>query len=247
MDFKKLFYRNNKKGNIEKIESENLDIPTVIFKDLVLQVTIGQWLNLLSSQKCTSIPGLSVYSHLKAEELLKKVVIPEEKLDEIAKKFGLVLKLIGINSSETCTLSQFDKDIFLFNCHFENSNEDAEIFLSWECFPEACAELNIKYKNVNKTYLYIEEYKNHPISLELERYTITNNNGNQYQRYLLNFKTFIHISNENYNFYIDISEPKSQRKDSIKRAPFILKNEEQLEQYLLGLSFPIAIDDVYKK
>ena len=54
--------------------------------------------------------------YFNAKELIKKVNIPAEKFEEIATKFGLLLKIAGTENTETCTLNQFDKDNFSFNC-----------------------------------------------------------------------------------------------------------------------------------
>ena len=62
---------------------------------------------------------------------MKKVNIPVERFEKIVTRFGFLLKIVGIEKTETCTLNQFDKDNFSFNCHFNNSGNDVNISLRW--------------------------------------------------------------------------------------------------------------------
>lgn len=60
--FKKKKTTENETLDISKVEHE-LDVPKVIFEDLELQVTVGQWLGILSSQQGFSSFGFTFYTH----------------------------------------------------------------------------------------------------------------------------------------------------------------------------------------
>jgi len=77
---KRLIFKNkekiiNRPLTISKVE-QKLDVPKVIFEDLELQVTIGQWLEILTSQESFINSKLTIYMHLSAEKLMKKMNIP---------------------------------------------------------------------------------------------------------------------------------------------------------------------------
>lgn len=257
-DIKNIFRgRKNRKdveeatSNVEQddqIAQEEIDVPKVVFEDLELQVTVGQWLGLLSSQQGFGTEVFAIYTHLSAEELMQRMDIPTEKLNEINTKFGLLLKSAGIDTDEICTIDQYDKKDFSFNCHFNNADRDSRISLRWGDMIDFGPEFTIAVPNVTKTYDYCREYKDKPARLNLQHYTISNpENGNSCFKFLSPYNTNFRLENGDYTFSMEISRPESIEHDVFSDYVFSLKNEEQLEQYLLGLSFPLNIDEVYKK
>lgn len=179
---------------------------------------------------------------------MKKLNIQTKKLEEIVTKFGLLLKLVGIDNAETCTLNQFDRDNFSFNCHFNNSGNDANISLRWGDMIDFGPEFIIDYQNESKNYEYWKESEEKSTRLNLQYYTIKNTeNGNSCSRYLSPYSISFTLQNGEYTFSIDIDRPESIKADVFSDYTFKIKNEEQLQQYLLGLSFPFEINDVYKK
>lgn len=246
--FKGKKFKESQTVDIPKVEKEILDVPKVVFEDLELQITVGQWLGVLSSQQSFGNSGLTIYTHLSAEELMKKVNIPAEKFEEIVTKFGLLLKLVGVDNAETCTLDQFDKDNFSFNCHFNNRSDDAKISLRWGCMMDSSPAFNIDCLTENRTYNYYEEYQDEPTRIKLQHYTIKNpENGNSCYRYLSPYRIYFTVTNGEYSFSIEIERPESIKVDFFSDYVFRLENEEQLQQYLLGLTFPLEINEVYKR
>lgn len=249
MNIKDLF---NRKKNVEEVQEEvvainNPDVPTVVFQDIELQTTIGQWLGLLSSSKGYGNSSFSVYTHLDADELLRSRSIPKRIYDEINEKFGTLLKFAGIDKDETCIISDFDKQDFSFNCHLNNSDEDCKISLRWGDFFESGPEFTMNRGNESRTYDYVAESEDTPIGLSLQHWTIKNpENGNSCFRYYSPYSIGFSLSNDNYTLSIDISRP-DNNKPVDYNDNFKLKNEEELTQYLLGLSFSLKIDEVYKK
>lgn len=109
-------------------------------------------------------------------------------------------------------------------------------------------EFTINYQNMSKTYDYWQEYEERSIRLKLQHYTINNpENGNScYKDLSVDTANFI-LKNGEYSFSIDIKRPKSSKVDVLSDYVFRLENEEQLQQYLLGLTFPLDINEVFKK
>lgn len=231
-----------------KLENTSLNEPKIIFEDLELQVTIGQWLGILSSQQGFGNSGLTIYTLLSAKELMKRINVSNEKLKEISANFGHLLTLAGIDKSETCTLNQFDKEKSSFNCHFNNSNNDANISLRWGSFIDSGPEFIIDYQNEKRTYDYREAYKDKPARLNLQQYIIKNvDNNNSCSRYLSPHSAYFTLKNEQHSLTITIERPESIKKSGLGDCVFRLKKEDELQQYLLGLTFPLDINEVYKK
>lgn len=225
--FKEKNVTENKSADNLKTEIAPLDVPKVVFEDLELQVTLGQWLGVLSSQEDFET---------------------SEKSEKIVTKFGQILKLVGIDNAETCTLNQFDRDNFSFNCHFNNSGNDANISLKWGNIIDFGPEFIIDYQNENKTYEYYKGNEEKPTRLNLQHYTIKNvEDGNSFVRFLSPYEASFTLQNGEYSFSINIVKPESIKADSLSGYTFKIRNEEELQQYLLGLSFPFEINEVYKK
>lgn len=72
-------------------------------------------------------------------------------------------------------------------------------------------------------------------------------NGNTYYRYLSPNNVLIKLTKLDYEFSISIDNPKRVKSKDKSSYIFRLRNEEELEQYLLELQFPFFIEEVYKK
>ncbi len=256
MNIKKLFKSKKSKDNqsldIIKNEKETLDVPKVIIEDSELQVIIGQWLGILSSKQVFGNSHFAIYTRLSVKDLMNQVDIPAEKFKEITTKFGLLLKIVGIENTETCTLNQFDKNNLSFNCHFNNRNTNANISLKWSDILYSGTEFIINYKNESKTYDYLPEVEeeNKPTRLNLHHYTIKNpENDNSCFRYLSPYSAYFRLTNGEYSLSIEMKRPENIKVNMKINYDYIFKieNEEQLQQYLLGLTFPVEINEVYKK
>ncbi len=222
-------------------EERKQEIPKVIFDDLVLQVAVGEWLGILPSYRVFAEP--TFFTPLDATEVLKGVKIPVEKLTEIAKKFGVLLRAVGIDSTETCILSGLDKNNFSFKCHFNNSGNDANISLNWGDTISFNNEITINCQNKSKTYEVWGDFETEEVRIRLQNYIIKNAaNGNSCMRFLEPHNAYFELENGDYRFSIDITGPRGVKSDVLK-----IRNENQLQQYLLGLTFHFDINEVYKK
>lgn len=240
--------KKEKKNECSSVIVENKDVPKVVFDDLELQVTIGQWLGLLSSSQSFGNSSFKVYTHLDAEELMKRLHIPAKTFNEIAEKFGILLKACGIENSETCIIRNYDKKNFSFRCDLKNSCRSHDISLRWGDWMDFGPQFVLKDENSTMTYDYISETEERPIGLQLQNFTINNpENGNSCYRFYSPYSAYYTLENGQYTFKIEISCPESKDIDVFNRKDFVLKNEEQLKKYLLGLSLPFDICEVYKR
>lgn len=257
MEFKKIIEKikgvnidqndNNKNEDVTNVTPVDLDVPKVIFKNIILEVTIGQWLGIFSSLVGRGNSEFKIYTHLAAEELMEFLSPSSKDLDIVALKFGALLKSIGVDSSETCVLGDFDKDKFTFKCHFDNSGEDVSMKASWGDGIDFGPELTIESEKESKTYDYISEYKERPASLHLQHSTIKNTeNDSSCYRFMSPYSLSLSLNNGSHSLELNISRPNYNVDDPRRDEDFVLKNEDKLTQYLLGLTFPINIGEVYK-
>lgn len=221
------------------------NLPTVIFENKELQVKVGQWAEMLTSKKVSHIPGLSIYTHLDADELIKSAVIPKELYDMIANEFGKILLKVGVQPDEICIISGHDKDNFSFNCHLKNSDKDKKISLRWGDPIDNLPEIIVQDESKEERYEYYPEYDNKPSNLLLRFQTLYRNNNSLF-RYLYGYDTMFRLSDGSKKLQLDVTRPDYITEAGYDGYQYRLNNEEELQEYLLELSFPIDINEVYK-
>lgn len=208
-----------KEANEEKINNANkkTQIPKIIFKNRDLEKNIARWL--------------------------------EEKTS-VQEGFGKVLSQIGFSSNDTIILDDYNQDDFSFSCSTKSIPDiKKRISLKYGNYIDDFSEITLTSDEVEKNYEYIYS-PDSGLRVRQHHYSKKNtDNGNLCYRCLFPYSYYIIIKNSEYNFLVDVEIP-----DNLKKSPCVdndhpyrLKNEEALEQYLLSLSFPIAIDEVYKK
>ena len=244
-----IFFRkrnNEKKEKESKINTNDSDIPTVIFDDLELQVKVGQWAEMFTSKKVSKYPELSIYSYLDADELIKKVDIPQDLLDMISKEFGRILAQMGVDKDEVCTITNLNKKDFSFDCHFKNNNNNkvSRISLRWGDFMDNFPSITIQDERKQEKYDYIPKYEEKPSKL-IKRTTTLYRGNNSLYRYLYGYDTMFRLSNENQSLQLDVTRPDSITEHGYDGYQYRLNNEEELQNYLLDLAFPIDIAEVY--
>lgn len=198
----------------------------IIFANYELQVEIGEWIGIFPEYR--------------------KHCLSFRQKDEISKKVEQLLRKLGFGNFELCIIDNnknvICKDMLSFTCCFNNDDRNVlniELNRPVNLYEEAF-KVTIYYKNIIKTYICsdIDEL----IKLDLESFTIENEqNNNLYTRTFSKKSIYINLENNSYSLIIVIQTNDSNNKISV------LKNEEELEEYLLGLSFPVKIDELYKK
>ncbi len=151
--------------------------PKIIFEQWQLQIAIGQWLHMDSSQS----------------------------LEEIVKTFSYVLKQAGIELTETCILKEFDKENFSFDCYLKNANVNTNIELKWEN-NDTPKELIIHYPQKTTVYQYYQKEKNPILKLNRYTIK-NSQNGNACTRILSPHNIGLILQNKEYTLSIKIENP----------------------------------------
>lgn len=205
--------------------NEEVEIPKVQFKNREVLELVDNW----------------VYQSL-----------PGNRCDgDVAKQFGYLLKLAGIDSAETCIISydrQYSIICHSIKCYLKKANNKADITLflgDRENFPSFA----IDYHNTKKEYTYFPETTYFPMIFKPKCYRIVKpNDGYTFVRRFHNDKSEFSITKGQYDFSMVIGKKwiDQQNQKNYNYVPK-LQNEEGLTNYLLGLVFPCVVEDVYKE
>ena len=237
MIFKNLF--SNKQNNDDCALNNLLVVPKVEFEDYISQIIIGQWLRILPNRKEYSCSEGSLITHLSADELIHLKGIYDNDLEKIKYTFGKLLIDAGIVSDEVCFVTAFDKDNLTFKLNVGNK-ESFDVILRWGDFFDFYPEFEIKGKDFSKTYVLSETED--ASKLRLDKYSLTADSNVRVGRYLSFFNAYFDWQNGDKFLSIDIGNLRPN-----VGSIFYLENEDALMQYLLSLSSPIDIVEVFKK
>lgn len=222
------------------------EMPKIIFEEPTLQFAIGQWLEVLPTVVVTNFLSIKRRKILDYKSLMKSKMIGKSELSLVSMVFGMLLKKIGIENKEVCVLNNFDEEKFTFDCNLTKSNEKIAMFIRWEDYVEFGPELTITTDRYEKTYDYSKNYNNKSMTLVLRYYTLKNKqNNNECFRYLGDNSTSFKLKNGALELSINVYAPYDYILSESTEGKFRLKNEEEFEEYLLSLSFPIDILSVY--
>lgn len=225
MSFKDLF---NKKQNVPRVE----------FEDYISQLIIGQWLRILPNTKEYRSSVGSLITHLGVDELIHLRDVDDNDLEKIKYTFGKLLADTGIASDELCFVSAFDKENLTFKLNVGNK-ESYDVKLRWGDFFDFFPEFEIKGKDACKTYILSDNDKD--LKLRLDKYSLTDNNTTV-SRDLSRVAAYFGWQSDDKFLSIRIEDSGFD----VNRI-FYLENEEALMQYLLSLSSPIDIVEVFQK
>lgn len=187
----------------------------------------------------------------KSSELERRVDAWLDSKNPTKEEFGKLLSKLGYASGETVVLDDYDKENCSFSCICNsvsaNHPQSARISLRFggmEDFPE----LTIHTDEYDKSYACVYNHDQEEEGLRLESYNLRNqNNGNALHRCLYSFRWEAEVEyardNEVYSFSVFASKPENAAGSGF----YELKNSEELQNYLLGLSFPISIEEVYRR
>lgn len=182
-----------------------------------------------------------VFKDKNALKAVREWLVPFSSID-VKLKFRFVLNLLGIDSTEVCVLNRYDSNDNSFSCHCKNSGRDFKMSLECGDMLDEWPGITISSQNESKTYAFQGD------KLCLDQ-CVTNNpeNGNSYRRSMFLYNAYFCLQNGEYQLTINVEVPNNLRPEPLSTFAFKLKNEEDLQQYLLGLTFPIDITEVYNK
>lgn len=162
-----------------------------------------------------------------------------EDLEKTLANFGTVLSLIGINPNETCIIDELNEQEQSFHCHLKEANEDMKMSLDNGDGQDFGPELEIIEENGKRVYEYYPERSTRALRVAL-RQQIIQNEENVYKK-------------DSHYYTVDITAGNATNDIAIKINPvveaddFTLPNERKLQKYLLGLTFPVEMSEIYPK
>lgn len=197
------------------LHNEELEIPIVKFENYEAKENVAKWLS--------------------------QGYAKNEYRENTAEQFGYLLKLAGIDKTESCTIG-FDH-AYIFKCYFEKAKDEATIKLL-DSIGEDIAMFEFYYQNNRKDYFYHPAQENQEVLFRPNSYIRENqDNGNTLVRNFEMRECVFTILNEENNFSLSVTNQSGMIKDRVSMLP----KEEDLSNYLLGLSFPFEIEKAYKK
>lgn len=201
---------------------DTAEMPTVIFKNKGLEGAVANWFGF----RKTAIEGMSE-----------------------------ILFELGYEDNESVILDDFDVSEFSFACSTD-SNKNMRITLVPSSLEENAVVITKTEgtEEATRTYECIHRLggnREHlkPYSCEIKN-TITSNTFSQtYSQYHWEAEVTNTNDKETYTFYIKVVKPRGTTELGVVTEDnfFELENAEETKKYLLGLTFPISIEEVYKK
>jgi len=162
-------------------------------------------------------------------------------LEDLTKKFRYILSLIGIDKNEICILDNLYCDnsrCDSFICKLKNANEIIKLTISYGSPIKTERVIKVDYNNTAMIYQF-RGFNSKQDILKLEQ-IIIKENDNIYLREFSPISCKIKIKNDKYTFSLFTYSINPNNKNDL-----ILPNEEEVKKYLLSLTFPINITEVY--
>lgn len=227
MDFMKLFGKEKREKNlseecaIEDRKDEGITLPRIVLDELDLQEAVGRWLGLQSEQELCSTRLVST-------------------------EFAQVLKMIGVDSHEKCVLNHYDSKNNSFHMSFQKKMKDMEVTLKHSTFNSE-KQLVIQEEQTEKTYGYV--YGTNDIEYYQLKGLIR---GNTLWKGVVAGHSCVCslvVNSGKYKLVLQFPGMMNQNMFPEENGDVTdhLVHDEKLEAYLLGLTFPVAVEDVYKK
>lgn len=197
-------------------------------------------------ENCKSIPRV-IFDTLGFEMAMKGIFGNDKDINQY---LGLVLLRLGFKAEDNIFLCNYNKDEVSFDCvangndtgriKFRNMsvyNDDREIVLSKD-------DIEVGYECVMNPVSEIG------MNVSLARYRRKYSNGLVYTRYLSRENVRYQIIFGDYILDLKIVKPIDivlPLYENGRYAKYRLGNENEIESYLVNLSFPTSIVDVYKE
>ena len=220
------------------------------FNSFKLELMIGNWLGILDANQTTSEYDIDINPIADPERIIKvmkKNNITREDLGQIAETFKNLLTATGISKEEYCYLSNYNNNDLSFKC-YQESGHKLNMSLKYEEPLIEKSKLIIQDGNEKKVYVFLPAFGEYPNQLCLySKCLTTKNNINCSIDYLTPNIVAFALYNKQYYLSIAIKGKNNDEFNELRNNIFQLKKEDEIRQYLLSLSFPTNIFNVYKK
>lgn len=197
-------------------------LSNVLINDEALLLFLGKWLGVVDS-------------HVLESDISKATRV------EISKKIRQILQQVGL--SGRCLLDQFDAANYSFKCYDFYSDRYVDVIVCPNDWNKTGYSLQVDFGNEKKGYAFSGYSVDPAPILALSEYTKRDKLGKiSFYRKLSTCSYFAIVKDGAYELSIFLEVPNDGREGN-----YYLENESDLENYLLGLTFPISIEDVYRK
>lgn len=214
------------------------DIPKVCFHNFDLQIEIGKWLGILESDKSYKLPTL--LSKYNFSFKIEKMLVPRKKRKEIEFKFRELLYQIGLEES-FYYIKIIDIKLDSIHISLEGEKENIDILLQY-----GIVDWDFKLISKNEKEKRIYRFIKNKMQLELLSYTCNNaEHGNLVEHEIHPELACFKLKQNGKYLSIQIEKPSNKKFDYTNG--FRIQQEQELNDYLLSLSFPIQIEQVYRK
>lgn len=215
----------------------------IIFKDALLEITLGQWFGILHDSVASRIPGMGIiYSHLDGKRLLGNP-IPKEQKEEIQKKAREMFDTFGFQN-ESIVLKNFVSHENEFDILLKDKNQTYKGCFRFGDMIDFAPEFILSSENFKKVY----EYWSSKNSYTLSSYELKNNEkGNMVSRYCSPYRYNVTFNNESYQGSISFAYPEhiSDEFGLMNENPYV--NVKELDEFLIDLDYPVRALDIYHK
>lgn len=195
----------------------------ILINDDALLLFLGKWLGFVDAHAVESD-------------------ISEIARAKISKKVEQVLQQVGL--SGRCLLDQFDAVNLSFKCYDFYSDRCVNVTVCpSDYWDKTGYSLQVDFGSEKKGYAFCGYSMEPAPSLDMTEYTKRNEAAKtSLYRKLSTCSYFSILRAGDYELSILLEVPGEGREEN-----YYLDNESDLETYLLGLTFPVSIEDVYRK
>lgn len=194
----------------------------VLIDDDALLLFLGKWLGIVDAHAVESD-------------------ISEIVRAEISKKVEQILQQVGL--SGRCLLDQFDAADYSFKCYDFYKERCVSVTVCPNDWDKTGYSLQVDSGSEKKGYAFCGYSMEPAPSLDMTEYTKRNEaTKTSLYRKLSMCSYFSVVRAGDYELSIFLEVPSEGREEN-----YYLGNESDLETYLLGLTFPVSIEEVYRK
>ena len=232
-------------NKVSRKQLQSMELPTVTFSTQELMARVGFWSGVIYENQVKDYSDKRLYANMDHPNPLIRIWFPPFEVRAIKLEFQYVLLCAGIDKDEECYLSDLDQKNFTFNCHLKKANKDVKISMRWETIDDlAQITLEDDEKIASFDHLF---YRNEKVSEVIPGdYTLKKGDKSCFRFMSGRYAEYTLSDKDGHSLKIHVERP-DWITEPIYDYQYHLDHEKELEEYLLGLSFPIDISEVYKK
>ena len=232
-------------NKVSRQELESMELPKVDFSTQELMARVGYWSGVSYDNQYRDYSDPRLYYNMDHPNPLIRIWFPPFEVRAIKLEFRYILLCAGIDKDEECYLSGLDRKNFTFNCHLKKANKDVKISMRWEDI-DNLARITLEDDEKIVSYEHLFYRKEKLSSVIPSHYTLKRGDKSCFRFVSGSHAEYTLRDQDDHSLKIDVERP-DWIEEPIYDYQYRLDHEPELEEYLLGLTFPIDISEVYKK